>query len=126
MELLPYKHTDRQERKKKKKKKKEPEEGGEEGEEDESAADRDASEEAETPLGTAFTCSSRPTAEYCRRLVVMETGRQSQLFVELWRNEAPRPLPPLGPTPLTSPPSPPSTPPFVLDGHRSQDRKPRQ
>lgn len=42
---------------------------------------------------TAFTCSDRPTAEYCRRLVVMETGRQSRLLTELRRNEAPPPQP---------------------------------
>lgn len=37
----------------------------------------------ETPLGTAFRCRGRPTAEYCRRVVVMETGRQSRLFIGL-------------------------------------------
>lgn len=42
---------------------------------------------------TAFTCSDRPTAEYGRRLVVMETGRQSRLLMGLWRNEAPPPQP---------------------------------
>lgn len=68
--------------------KKKREEGEAEEEEDESAAGGVASEGAETPLGTAFTCSRRPTAEYCRRLVVMETGRQSRLLVELWKNEA--------------------------------------
>lgn len=60
-------------------------EEGEEGDEEEdgSAAGAVASEGAETPLGAAFTCSRRPTAEYCRRLVVMETARQSRLLVEL-------------------------------------------
>lgn len=49
--------------------------------------------EPETPLGTAFRCRGRPTAEYCRRLVVMETGRQSRLFMELCKNEPPHPPP---------------------------------
>lgn len=70
----------------------------------------------ETPLGTAFRCRGRPTAEYCRRLVVMETGRQSRLFMELCKNEHP-------PAP-SSPPSLPhslsSAPPFLLDGHRAR------
>lgn len=40
----------------------------------------------ETPLGNAFRCRDCPTAEYCRRVVVMETGRQSLLFIVLYKN----------------------------------------
>lgn len=50
----------------------------------------------ETPLGNAFRCRDCPTAEYCRRVVVMETGRQSLLFIVLYKNNLLHPsLPPL-------------------------------
>lgn len=65
----------------------------------------------ETPLGTAFRCRGRPTAEYCRRAVVMETGRQSRLFIGLYKTSL---LPP--PLLRSSSLPPPQIP--------SQDRKP--
>lgn len=50
---------------------------------------------SETPVGNAFRCRGRPTTENCRRVVVMETGRQSQLFIVLYKNNPPLLLPSL-------------------------------
>lgn len=45
---------------------------------------------SEPPPGTAFACRGRPTAEHCRRAVVMETGRKSRLFIGINKTD---PLP---------------------------------
>lgn len=58
---------------------------------------------SETPLGAAFRCRDRPTAEYCRRAVVMETERQSRLFTGLHKITPPFPCPPPPPRRLFPP-----------------------